>query len=506
MAAYEPLVPLRCPRRPAPDSAERRLWRRYRNVLLRQDLAGIVALCTSSTLYAVTCSSRVRLFDYSNQPQGCLSRFKTQALGGDFRPDGELLAAGDADGLVRVFQVKRKAELKSFKHKGAVHVVKFAADGQHVATGCDDGGFRVFDLSLKYPMFRQDAAHSDYIRCLQQLDEQVYVTGGLDAMVRLWDVRQQGSVQDLSHGAPLSAIVGISSNTLVTAGYVRMTFWDLRKSQEVSTFTPHSKNITCVSLDSTHTRLLTGSMDSSVKIHDLSTHEVLYSLKYPAQVTAAVLTHENMHLVVGMSDGKLSVRQRPGEVPNYRQGEEIEDGYVQELIASQKALASKEVIKDTKYFHRGANEKADESDLQLEKTIRTKLSEYDSLLKKFRYGEVLDCALRTQRPEIIVSVLQELEQRSALQTALRCRTPVRLTQAQICDILTWIESRIGSPKYAEVVLGVLSLVLEMYGAVAQVDPGCYDVLQRLTGRVDEEYFIERKCLETLGVAQAPPSS
>ena len=425
MAAYEPLAPLRCPRRPAADSAEHRLWRRYRNVLLRQDLASITSVCNSTNLYAVSCSSRVRLFDYSNKPQGTLSRFKTQALGGDFRSDGELFAAGDGDGLVHVFQVKRKAELKSFKHKAAVHVVKFAADGKHVASGCDDCTFRLFDLSMKYPVYRHDAAHSDYIRCLQQVDENVYATGGLDSMVRLWDIRQQESAQDLSHGTPLSALVSLDANTLVTAGYVRMAFWDLRKSQEISAFTPHSKNITCLSLDSTHTRLISGSMDCCVKVHDIASHQVVYSLKYPAQVSSAVLTEGNVHLVVGMTDGKLSVRQKPGEVPQYKHGEEIEDEYMQELLASQKALAASEIVKNTKYFHRGANEKADESDLQLEKTIRTKLSEYDSLLKKFRYGEVLDSALRTQRPEIIVSVLQELEQRSALPAALRSRTPVR---------------------------------------------------------------------------------
>jgi len=76
----------------------------------------------------------------------------------------------------------------------------------------------------------------------------------------------------------------------------------------------------------------------------------------------------------------------------------------------------------------------------------------------------------------------------------------------VCDILTWIEGRLGSPKYAEVVLGLLDLMVEMYGAVAQVDQACYDVLMRVRTRVDEEYSLERKCLETLGMAQTLPTS
>lgn len=76
----------------------------------------------------------------------------------------------------------------------------------------------------------------------------------------------------------------------------------------------------------------------------------------------------------------------------------------------------------------------------------------------------------------------------------------------MCDILVWIEGRLGSPKYAEVVLGLLDLMVEMYGAVAQVDQTCYDVLMRVRTRVDEEYFLERQCLETLGMAQTLPTS
>lgn len=76
----------------------------------------------------------------------------------------------------------------------------------------------------------------------------------------------------------------------------------------------------------------------------------------------------------------------------------------------------------------------------------------------------------------------------------------------MCDILSWVEGRLGSPKYAEVVLGLLDLLVEMYGAVAQVDPACYEALMRVRMRVDEEYLLERKCLETLGMAQTLSTS
>jgi U3 small nucleolar RNA-associated protein 15 len=101
-------------------------------------------------------------------------------------------------------------------------------------------------------------------------------------------------------------------------------------------FSNHQKTITSLALDSSQSRLLSGSLDHSVKIYDLATYKVAHSLKYAAPVLSlamsvgidiniivylsmlnghsllclSVIQPTNEALAVGLLDGTLSVRRR----------------------------------------------------------------------------------------------------------------------------------------------------------------------------------------------------
>ena len=63
-----------------------------------------------------------------------------------FRPDGQQLAAGGADGSVRVFDVPTGVErLKINNHADWVTDVCFSPDGKHIATASRDKTAKVFD-------------------------------------------------------------------------------------------------------------------------------------------------------------------------------------------------------------------------------------------------------------------------------------------------------------------------------------------------------------------------
>ena len=55
------------------------------------------------------------------------------------------------------------------------------------------------------------------------------------------------------------------------------------------------------------------------------------------------------------------------------------------------------------------------------KTEHKRLAPHDEALRKFRYGDALDEALRTRDPTIVVSVLDELERRGGRRNALQRR-------------------------------------------------------------------------------------
>jgi WD40 repeat protein len=65
-----------------------------------------------------------------------------------FSPDGKLIAAGDAEGVVKVWNVVTRAELSTFKaHKDAVLALAFSPDGKTLASGGSDGTLKLYGIA-----------------------------------------------------------------------------------------------------------------------------------------------------------------------------------------------------------------------------------------------------------------------------------------------------------------------------------------------------------------------
>ena len=63
-----------------------------------------------------------------------------------FGPDGRSVAAGDADGTVRLWDVQRGQAREVGHHEGGVHAVSFSPEGRRLlSVGCD-GRVRVWPL------------------------------------------------------------------------------------------------------------------------------------------------------------------------------------------------------------------------------------------------------------------------------------------------------------------------------------------------------------------------
>ena len=319
------------------------------SVLFRQGIAsgGVPSSSSSSSSWkgktigrkgargeSFVATSGLRVFVYdckTNQPRRTFTRFKDVAYSGCLRHDGGLIGAGDGTGLISVFEMDgSRSRLRSFSgHEPLpVRAVRWSWDGTQLFSGGDDSTVRLWDLSTGSQLLAF-SGHTDHVRCAAPSPshgESVWATGSYDHTVRIWDLRASTSSLSASsssrpcalavnHGAPVESVLFLPGGSmLITAGGDEIRAWDiLGGGGLLHRWSPHQKTVTSLSLDGTGTRLLSGSLDQHVKVHDISspTYRLTHSIKYSSPVLSLGLSSDNTRLVVGMLDGSLSIRQRP---------------------------------------------------------------------------------------------------------------------------------------------------------------------------------------------------
>lgn len=153
--------------------------------------------------FAVASGRTVEIRSWSNpaRPTRVLTGAQGRVSSLAATPDGRLLAAGDQDGHVLVWDVASGAVLfRKYAHNFTVWTVAFSPDGSLLASGAFDARVRLWeagtwreagvliDPRLTNPEDK-DRAHVGWVRCaVFSPDSRTVVTSGCDGFIRVWDV------------------------------------------------------------------------------------------------------------------------------------------------------------------------------------------------------------------------------------------------------------------------------------------------------------------------------
>ncbi|RKO83374.1 WD40-repeat-containing domain protein, partial [Blyttiomyces helicus] len=393
--------------------------------------------------FAVTSSTRVQVYSSSTHAvKKTISRFKDTAFGARIRGDGKLLVAGDATGLVQLFDLNSRAILRTLRgHTGPVHVTGFSPENTQILSGSDDKTVRVWDVPTESSI-AVFSEHQDYVRAGLTCSDNanLILSGSYDHTVKLWDLRANSCAITMEHKFPVESVLIFPGGGLVaSAGGNQLKIWDIlgggRLLQAVS---HHQKAITCMSFDGTATRILTGSLDHHVKVLNIQDYKVVHSIKYPDPVQSLAVSPDDTHLAVGMSTGLLSIRQRV-------------------VKAADKAAAQQKALRGgtRQFFTRGAAHRPEDSDLQIESRKKKRLRNYEKYLRAFQYANALDAVLAENRTAIIVvSLLEDLIHRGGLREALGGRDDRALV-----PIVQFILRKISNPRYSKLLIDVANVIL-----------------------------------------------
>jgi len=472
------------------ETTEQKYWKSFEFPTVVKEYTAInhVDFCKIKPHHSVvTCSGKIQIFaPYTNEVKRTYTRNKENYYGTKYRSDGKLLVVGGESGLVQILDATSRSILRNFQgHTKPTHFCCFGKESAHIFSASDDKTVRCWDLASQKESL-MIKAHRDYIRCgcTSDINSNHFVTGSYDHLVKIWDWRSSTVAMEMNHGAPVECVLMHPNGSVcLSAGSNYVKVWDMLAGGKLfHQFSNHQKTITTLRWDNDCRRLLSGSLDRHVKVYNAeNNYAVIANLDYPSPILSMDISKDDQHLVVGMSDGAISLRHRPkqtsGEVP----------------------AKKKRPLQPGSYMYRFRNQDSqpDPGSLVITEKKHTRHTLPDRYLQKFRYHDALDAVLgpaHQESPNYIVSFLLELSRRDALEVAMSKRTSKSLT-----PIILFLSKNIANPSYAQILIPITNLLLDMYSHLVGQDFRFDRMISRLRNRLSD-VLKDQKSLIQLGGA------
>lgn len=230
-----------------------------------------------------------------------------------WRSDGNQIATGGADNVVRVWNVsdgKLAAEFKG--HTGAVTGVGFLNDN-NVVSGSADKTVRVWSVVAadKDAPEKQKMEYSQPVTAMMMTHDHLHaIAGYADGNVKLWKGADGTETRNIANGAPVTSLDrSLDGKTIAVGGADKIVkLFDLSNGTAVRSFEGHQGAITSVGISRDNTRVTAGSLDGSVRTWDATNSDMLeFSVTKPAMPSAVSFGADNKTVIIGASDNSVQV-------------------------------------------------------------------------------------------------------------------------------------------------------------------------------------------------------
>ncbi|KAJ1621833.1 WD40-repeat-containing domain protein [Pavlovales sp. CCMP2436] len=521
MGEYVPVPVRRLPGLGRELTPEARFWRKFKATVTLKHLATTTIIALAPQQFAVNASMHVTVYDLpSCREARTLNCFKSPVHSLSFRNDGQLLAAGDDVGDVHLLQPTKRTALAIMKggHSRAVHAMAWAGDSkQHLASGADDGVIAIWDIGAR-AVRTTLSGHTDRVRALAgyEAESALLASCGHDHTARLWDARSGKCVLTLSHAQPVESVLVLPGGALVaTAAGNGVYVWDLVSGgRALASTVNHAKTVTSLFLAASGRSLVSAGLDGQIKVYDVGAFGVQASLRLGSPCLAAALVGDT-HLLTAHADTTVVVRKRSKATGDLGAASVLPQssgltaganerlagfGGVPGMVVEPQARAEQHLGTNPgtyRYFLRGGRHLPSQGDFVVSARRKTQFAPYDRSLRKFRYKEALDEALKSHEPAIVAAVVEDLVQRGGLRAALASRDELSLE-----PVLRFLARHIANPNMSRTCARMANLLLELYDESAWGSELNSNLLLRLRQVIEQELTSQQALTKLAGTIEA----
>ncbi len=200
-----------------------------------------------------------------------------------FSPDGKLLATGDSDGVVRLWEASSGREILTCKgHTNVVQSVAFSPDDEILASGSYDQTIRLWDVKTGECLKVLDGHTESVMSVTFHPDENILASGSFDRTIRLWDIRTGECLKILDgHTKVVFSLAFHPAGEMLASGSGDPTvrLWNINSGECLKILQGHTKNVFSVAFNSTGEILASGSGDKTVRLWNIGSGECLKTLE-----------------------------------------------------------------------------------------------------------------------------------------------------------------------------------------------------------------------------------
>ncbi|MCW5315272.1 hypothetical protein GTQ43_16075 [Nostoc sp. KVJ3] len=200
-----------------------------------------------------------------------------------FSPNGKLLATGDTNGEIRLYEVANSQQLMTCKgHTGWVWSVTFSPDGQVIASGSNDQAIKLWDIS-NGQCFKTLEGHNGGVRSVTfSPDGQLLASGSDDQTVKLWNISNGQCFKTLQEN--VCSVWSVAFNPkgdLLASGNddCKVRLWDIHNSSCIHTLEGHTQRVYSVIFSPDGNTLASASHDQTVKLWDTTNGKCIKTLQ-----------------------------------------------------------------------------------------------------------------------------------------------------------------------------------------------------------------------------------
>ncbi len=186
-----------------------------------------------------------------------------------FAPDGQLIAA--AGQHVILIDAVYQTEIATLPHGAWIWSAAFSPDGRLLASGDHNGIVRIWNVQERR-IVAQLEGHSAAVGSLKfSPDSRTLVSGGNDDLINLWDVSNWERLGTIpNNGAVYSVDFSPDEDALAASGW-EVSHWSIKNGEKLATLAEGSDWIRAVAFSPDGSILASGGRDGAVRVRNIKT-------------------------------------------------------------------------------------------------------------------------------------------------------------------------------------------------------------------------------------------